>query len=85
MKLVATLAHITLAITVAACAGSKFEAGPPETAGRVIFERNTSFDGDVLKIELNREDGGKEKFSTARDEWFSWYWVPFLPNHVGRR
>ena len=32
--------------------------GPLETESGISFERNTSFDGEVLRIELPREDGG---------------------------
>ena len=76
MTIAARLASIVLAFALAACAAG----GPDETAGR-----NTSFDGEVLRIELPRKDGGREKFSTLRDRWFSWSWAPFLPNNSGRR
>ena len=83
MNAAARLACIILAPALAACTGSN----PDErvAAGRIDFERNTSFDGEVLRIELDREDGGTETFSTLRDRWYSWPWVPFLSNHSGRR
>ena len=87
MKTVVHLVSIVLVLATAGCAGTgnNRNLGPPETEGEISFERNTSFDGEILRIELAREDGGTEKFSSVRDEWFSWPWAPFIPNHVGRR
>ena len=81
-KTAATLTCIGLVVVLGACTH--------ETTERVIeqpfdFAGTTSFDGEVLRIALDREDGGKERFSTLRDRWFGWTWVPFLPNHSGRR
>ena len=77
MKTAAKLLCIALAVGLAAC--SSYDPPEMETGHR------TSFDGEVLRIEIEREDGGTERFSTLRDRWFGWSWVPFLPNHAGRR
>ena len=82
MRTAASLASIVLALATTACTGTDDPSG---TAGRIDFGRNTSFDGEVLRVEFNREDGGTERFSTIRDRWYSWSWVPFMPNHSGRR
>lgn len=68
---------IALALALAACSSGSME--------RVETGHSTSFDGEVLRIEFEREDGGKERFSALRDRWYAWSWVPFLPNHSGRR
>ena len=68
---------IALALTLAACSSGSME--------KVESGHSTSFDGEVLRIEFEREDGGKERFSALRDRWYAWSWVPFLPNHSGRR
>ena len=68
---------IALALALAACSSGSME--------KVESGHSTSFDGEVLRIEFEREDGGKERFSALRDRWYAWSWVPFLPNHSGRR
>ena len=68
---------IVLALALAACSSGSME--------KVESGHSTSFDGEVLRIEFEREDGGKERFSALRDRWYAWSWVPFLPNHSGRR
>ena len=68
---------IALAFALAACSSGSME--------KVESGHSTSFDGEVLRIEFEREDGGKERFSALRDRWYAWSWVPFLPNHSGRR
>ena len=68
---------IALALALAACSSGSME--------KVETGHSTSFDGEVLRIEFEREDGGKERFSALRDRWYAWSWVPFLPNHSGRR
>lgn len=85
MKTAANLLCIALAMTLAACAGGGLDNPPPETASGIRFERTTRFDGEVLKVDFTREDGGKERFNSIRDEWYSWYYVPQVPNHAGRR
>ena len=64
-----------LALLLAGCAGGE----PPAP------ERATSFDGEVLRLAIQREDGGTERFSTLRDRWFSYPWAPPLPDRSGRR
>lgn len=68
---------IALALALVACSSGSME--------KVESGHSTSFDGEVLRIEFEREDGGKERFSALRDRWYAWSWVPFLPNHSGRR
>ena len=68
---------IALALALAACSSESME--------KVESGHSTSFDGEVLRIEFEREDGGKERYSALRDRWYDWSWVPFLPNHSGRR
>ena len=68
---------IALALALAACSSGSME--------KAESGHSTSFDGEVLRIEFEREDGGKERFSALRDRWYAWSWVPFLPNHSGRR
>ena len=77
MKTAAKLLCVALTSALAAC--SSYDPPEMETGHR------TSFDGEVLRIEIQREDGGTERFSTLRDRWFGWSWEPFLPNHSGRR
>jgi len=50
-----------------------------------VSPRPTSFDGEVLRVAIPRADGRTEHFSSLRDEWYSWSWFPFMPNHSGRR
>ena len=61
MNTAAKLACIVLVLALAACTRDDHMA---EDTGRFDFGRNTSFDGEVLRIELARKDGGKETFST---------------------
>ena len=63
-----------LALALAACSSSVDPASRP-----------TTFDGEVLRVSFERDDGGKETFSTLRDEWYSWPWFPIMPNQSGRR
>ena len=75
MKTFSRLDCLVVILALAACAGG--DGG--EDA------RLTSFDGEVLRVSLDRPTGGKDSFSTLRDEWYSWSWFPFMPNHSGRR
>ena len=63
-----------LALALAACSGGADTASRP-----------TTFDGEVLRVSFERDDGGKETFSTLRDEWYSWPWFPIMPDQSGRR
>ena len=76
MDTAARLACLVLALALGACS-----SGGEEQA----FPRPTSFDGEVLRIAIPRADGRTENFSSLRDEWYSWSWFPFMPNHSGRR
>ena len=76
MNLAGRLVLLFFALALGACSG-----GATEHASN----RPTTFDGEVLRIAVPREDGGTETFSSLRDEWYSWSWFPFMPNHSGRR
>ncbi len=76
METAARLACLVLALALGACS-----SGGDEQA----FPRPTSFDGEVLRVAIPRADGRTEHFSSLRDEWYSWSWFPFMPNHSDRR
>ena len=63
-----------LALALAACSDGVDTASRP-----------TTFDGEVLRVSFERDDGGKETFSTLRDEWYGWPWFPIMPDQSGRR
>jgi len=71
------LAPLALVLALAACSGGEVaeDASP----------RVTDFDGEVLRVAIPRGDGTADNFSSVRDEWYSWSWFPFMPNHSGRR
>ena len=77
METTARLACLALMLALSACSSG----GGEEQAST----RPTSFDGEVLRIAVARADGRAEHFSSLRDEWYSWSWFPFMPNHSGRR
>ena len=76
METTARLVCLVLALALGACS-----SGGDERAS----SRPTSFDGEVLRVAIPRADGRTENFSSLRDEWYSWSWFPFMPNHSGRR
>ena len=78
MNIAARLLWIAPVVALAACSGA-------DRDGESDSRFSTSFDGEVLRLEFEREDGGRERFSTQRDHWYARTWVPFLPNHSGRR
>ena len=78
MNIAARLLCVSPLVVLAACSSA-------DTDGEIDSRYSTSFDGEVLRLEFEREDGGTERFSTLRDNWFDRTWVPFLPNHSGRR
>ena len=69
-----TVRPVCLFLALAACSGGVDTASRP-----------TTFDGEVLRVSFERDDGGKETFSTLRDEWYSWPWFPVMPDQSGRR
>ena len=75
MKTAVRLTCLTLVLALGACS----------SGGERASHRPTSFDGEVLRIAIPRADGRTERFSSLRDEWSSWSWFPFMPNHSGRR
>ncbi len=77
MKSVRPALCLSLALALAACSSGGIEESSTP--------RPTSFDGEVLRVSVPRPDGRTESFSTLRDEWYSWSWFPFMPNHSGRR
>ena len=82
MNTAVRLSCVALVVALGACTK---EASEIATEGPFEFSGSTSFDGEVLRLALDREDGGKERFSALRDQWYNWRWEPFLPNHTGRR
>ena len=74
MNATARLVCLFLALALAACSGGVDTASRP-----------TNFDGEVLRVSFERDNGGKETFSTLRDEWYSWPWFPIVPDQSGRR
>ena len=89
MNIAVRAASVALVLLTAACAGG---GNPPveplfpaALEGKLSFERKTSFDGEALRLDFPREDGGTESFSTARDMEYSTIWSrTFIPNHAGR-
>ena len=73
MEIAARIACLALALPLGACSSGEERAST----------RQTSFDGEVLRIAVARADGRTERFSSLRDEWYSWSWFPFMPNHSG--
>ena len=89
MIIAVRVASVALVLLTAACAGGgSLPADPPPPAaleGRLSFERESDFDGEELRLEFAREDGGTESFSTVRDVEWSGFWPrTFIPNHAGR-
>lgn len=85
MKSVALLFSIVLALTTVACTGGGDRLQPqlPEE-GRLIYEPNTTYDGQVLSIELTHRDESTTTLTTARNavdrgEPFR----PAMPGHSG--
>ena len=75
MEIAARIGCLALVLALGACSSGEERAST----------RQTSFDGEVLRIAVARADGRTERFSSLRDEWHSWSWFPFMPNHSGRR
>ena len=70
---------LLLCLALAACGGGGGGDGDP------FRGRPSAFDGEVLRLAIPREDGGRERFSSLRDQGYSWTWAPFLPDRSGRR
>jgi len=86
MKPIVPAFAVALSLAAAACVGNDDRSTTQPTApGSDLAGRVSSFDGDILRLEFSREDGSRETFNSVRDDWFSWSWRPFLPNHSGRR
>ena len=83
MRFAVRLVSIALVMTATACAGGGMFPPTPEPEGRLSFDRNTSFDGETLRIEFDTEEG-KETFNTVRDGEWSDAWSPRVPNRAGR-
>ena len=77
MEIAVRLACLGLMLALGACSSGG--------GGEPASPRPTSFDGEVLRIAVPRADDRTERFSSLRDEWHSWSWFPFMPNHSGRR
>ena len=85
MRIAHCVAVIAVLLTMVACTTRDGDHDHPAAARYVQPGRITNFDGQVLHIELTREDGSTEGFNSVRDEWFSWPYVPAIPGHAGRR
>lgn len=86
MKPIVPAFAVALSLAAAACGGNNDLSGAQPTAlGSNQADRVSSFDGDILRLEFSRPDGSRESFNSVRDDWFTWSWRPFLPNHSGRR
>ena len=66
MKSVLFLFSIILALTTIACTGGGDRLQLPEE-GRIRFERNTTYDGQVLSVELTHQDESTTTLTTARN------------------
>jgi hypothetical protein len=84
MKSGLSIAVLALTFVLAACAGGGDMADTVPAAGPPA-PRVTDFDGEVLRISVPHPDGGRDNLNSLRDEWYSWSWFPFMPNHAGRR
>ncbi len=84
MKSGLTVAVLALTLVLAACAGGG-DMADTVPAAEPPAPRVTEFDGEVLRISVPRPDGGRDNLNSLRDEWYSWSWFPFMPNHAGRR
>ena len=84
MKPIFRASLVVLALTAAACGTDRTVVLPGGPAS-VEPGRASSFDGEVLRLALAREDGSRERFNSVRDEAATWPWLPVIPGHAGRR
>ena len=83
MKSVSFLCSIVLALTTAACTGGGSRM-PLSEEGRIKFERNTTYDGQVLSVEVSHLDGSTTTLTTARNAVDNGKpFRPLMPAHSG--
>lgn len=84
MKSVAFLFSIALAVMTTACAGGSDRKIQPPEEGEIRYERNTTFDGQVLSVELTHADESTTTLTTARNAVNSGKpFRPAMPDHSG--
>ncbi len=84
MKPFRTLLGLVLLGALAGCGGSSMDSGVTVTEGEHIdFSRNTSFDGNVLTVDVGSGDSIL-KLNTLRDVIATEEYRPPIPNHSGR-
>ena len=83
MKSIAFLFSIVLALTMTACTGSSSRMTPSE-GERINFERNTTYDGQALSVEVFHRDGSTTTLTTARNAVDNGKpFRPLMPDHSG--
>ena len=84
MKPFPTLLGLVLLGALFGCGGSSTDRGATVTDGeRIDFSRNTSFDGNVLTVDVGPGDATL-KLNTLRDAIATEEYRPPIPNHSGR-
>ena len=84
MKHGVSVVCLALACARAACT-SRGDVADTAPATASPAPRITDFVGEVLRVSVPRPDGGRDNLNSLQDEWYSWSWFPFMPNHAGRR
>lgn len=84
MKPLWTLPGLVLLAALVGCGGSSMDREASATEGeRIDFSRNTSFDGNVLTVDVGSGDATL-KLNTLRDAIATEEYRPPIPNHSGR-
>ena len=84
MKPFRTLLGLVLLGALFGCGGSSMDSGATVTEGeRIDFSRNTTFDGNVLTVDVGPDDATL-KLNTLRDAIATEEYRPPIPNHSGR-
>ena len=83
MKSALFLFSIVLALTMTACTGGGSRM-PLSEEGRISFERNTTYDGQVLTVEISHPDESSTTLTTARNAVDNGKpFRPLMPAHSG--
>lgn len=91
MKPLRTLPGLLLLAALVGCGDSSMDPGATMPEGepavpegeRIDFSRNTSFDGNVLSVDVGSDDAAV-KLNTLRDAVATEEYRPPIPNHSGR-
>ena len=84
MQPIRTLIGLVLLGALVGCGGSSMNGGADVTEGEYIdFSRNTSFDGNVLTVDVGSGDATL-RLNTLRDAIATEEYRPPIPNHSGR-